>query len=178
MRPLLVISICLILFGLYIEGANAEPIVILDDGGVSTEPYRRVLQSDEVPDFGGLWVQANLSRIQQDPDNPDVWLPLTTRMTPARIDVEQAVNFNLDAPVCVIGSDPLSLHWIRQNLDKLVQVKARCWLVQARDFQAFSAVSQALQGRVMMTPADGDIVADYFGLSHYPVVIDQRYISQ
>ena len=99
-------------------------------------------------------------------------------MTPARINVGQEVNFELDAPICVIGADPLSLRWIKANLDKLVQVKARCWLVQARNFQAFSAVSQALQGRVVMTPADGDIVADYFGLSHYPVVIDQRYISQ
>lgn len=165
-------------FGLHVPAAQAEPVVILDAGGISTEKYRRVLQPEQVPDFGGLWVQANLPRIQQDPDNPDVWLPLTTRMTPARIDRDQEVNFELDAPICVIGADPLSLHWIRVNLDKLVQVEARCWLVQARDFRAFRAVSQALQGRVVMTPADGDIVADYFGLSHYPVVIDQRYISQ
>lgn len=167
----------LALFG-FAWQAHAEPIVILDEGGISTEKYRRVLQSTEVPDFGGLWIEANLPRIQQDPGNPDVWLPLATRMRPARIEMEQEVSFNLDAPICVIGADPLSLRWIRANLDKLVMVGARCWLVQANDFRAFTAVSRALQGRVLMMPADGDAVADYFGLTSYPVVIDQRYIAQ
>lgn len=180
MRLLVIIAMFLALFGVYMQPANAEPTIILDDGGVSTDKYRRILDTaNKVPDFGGQWVLDNYSRIERDPENPNVWLPLTTRkLHPARISRDREVNFDLDAPICIVGSDPLSLRWIEENLDGLVMIKARCWLVQARDFRDFSAVSQRLQGRVLLLPVDGDEIADYFQIANYPVVIDQRYISQ
>ncbi len=158
----------------------AEPRIILDRGGVSTEPYRRVLENTEVPDFGGEWVQTYSPRIQKDPQNPSVWLPLRSdKLSPAKIEVVQEVYYStLESPICIIGSDPLSLRWLKTNLQNLIDVKARCWLVQAKNFNDFSTVSKLLNGRVLMTPADGDAVAGFFKIKHYPVIIDQRYISQ
>lgn len=162
---------------------SAEPTVIFDQGGVSTETYRQILQPPtKVPDFGGQWVQTYSPLIQRNPENLSLWLPLSTsRLTPKRLadGYEKEVHFaDLDAPICIIGSDELSLHWIKLHLDNLARLKARCWLVQADDFDAFRTVSTLLQGRVLMTPADGDMIADFFGIRHYPVFIDQRYISQ
>ena len=161
----------------------AEPEIIVDEGGVSTNTYRQILQPPvTVPDFGGLWVQTYSPLIQRNPENLSLWLPLSTqKLTPKRLaeSDEKEVNFgDLDAPICIIGSDELSLRWIKLNLDTLARLKARCWLVQASSFSDFTAVSKLLRGRVLMTPADGDMIADFFGIRHYPVFIDQRFISQ
>lgn len=158
--------------------AQAEPIVILDEGGVPTAGYLRNLQPAEVPDFGGQWVTEHLPIIQSNPENTRLWLPLITRMTPLTPIEGREVSFALDAPICIVGSDALSQRWVTENLSRLVAVKARCWLVQADDFQSFSRMSQLFKGRVLMMPADGDAIADFFGIEHYPVVIDERLIAQ
>lgn len=160
---------------------TAEPVVLIDEGGISTDKYRRILQpATEVPDFGGQWIQANSPLIQDDPNNVGLWLPLSTdKLSPKRIAEGVDVDFaELDAPICIIGSDPLSLRWIEIHLHDLVRLKARCWLVQANDFEDFKAVSRTLQGRVLMTPADGNAIADFFGIHHYPLFIDQRFMGQ
>jgi len=162
---------------------SAEPVIILDEGGVSTAPYRQILQPPtNVPDFGGRWVKTYSPLIQKNPKNLSLWLPLTTRkLSPKRLaeSDEKVVNYaELDAPICIIGTDDLSRHWIKLNLNNLVRLKARCWLVQADTFADFTAISALLQGRVLMTPANGDAIADFFGIEHYPVFIDQRYIAQ
>lgn len=166
--------------GLPVLQAVAEPAVILDAGGESTEPYLRVFHPVSVPDFGALWVQEFSPRIQQNPSDPSIWLPLTTRkMRPGRMKREREVYYtDLDAPICVVGSDPLSLRWISKHLEGLTFIKARCWLVQAHDFGDFQRVAEALRGQVMLLPADGDAVADFFELDRYPVIIDERYIGQ
>lgn len=171
----------ILLMVLCVASAGAEPVVLDDRGGVSTDEYRRILQSGtDVPDFGGQWIQAYSPLIQDDPENLSLWLPLTTnRLSPKQFSEGMAVNFpELSAPICIIGSDSLSLRWIRKHLNDLVRTKARCWLVQANDFDDFTAVSREMQGRVMMTPADGDAIADFFGIHHYPIFVDQRFMGQ
>jgi len=166
---------------LFVMSVSAEPIVIIDEGGISTDQYRQTLQpATKVPDFGGQWIQTYSPLIQKDPENLSLWLPLTTsRLSPKRLlDDEQEVNFDLDAPICIVGADDLSLHWITSNLNNLVQLKTRCWLVQADDFDDFKMVSEQFQGKILMMPADGDAIADFFGIRHYPVFIDQGYIAQ
>jgi len=150
---------------------------------VSTDKYRSILRAPtEVPDFGGQWVQKYSPLIQKDPENLSLWLPLkTSALSPKRLSDADVVEVNfseLDAPICIIGSDDLSHRWIQSNLHLLIQMKTRCWLVQADNFEDFTYVSELLQGRVMMTPADGDAIADFFGIQYYPVFIDQRYIGQ
>ncbi len=178
--PVLMAAKAMLLLSLLPLQAVAEPRIILDRGGVSTESYRRVLDNTQVPDFGGEWVQTYSPRIQKEPQNPQVWLPLSSdKLSPAKLEVVQEVYYaTLETPICIIGSDPLSLRWLKTNLQNLIDVKARCWLVQAKNFNDFSTVSKLLNGRVLMTPADGDAVADFFKIKHYPVIIDQRYISQ
>jgi len=184
MQNIYVIAIVTALLSLApIAQVSAEPDIIIDAGGVSTDTYRQILQPPiKVPDFGGQWVQTYSPLIQRDPENLSLWLPLTTdKLTPKRLEEgdEKEVNFDkLDAPICIIGSDQLSLHWIKINLENLVRLKARCWLVQADDFNAFTKISRLLQGRVLMIPADGDTIADFFDIQHYPVFIDERFISQ
>ncbi|MCF6256148.1 MAG: integrating conjugative element protein [Gammaproteobacteria bacterium] len=167
---------------LSVMSVSAEPFIIIDEGGVSTDTYRKIMEpATKVPDFGGQWVQAYSPLIQKDPENLSLWLPLTTdKLSPKRLrdNDEREVNYDLDAPICIIGSDDLSMHWIKSNLNNLVKLKARCWLVQADDFNDFTAISRQLQGKVLMMPADGDAIADFFGIRHYPVFIDQGYIAQ
>ncbi len=65
----------------------AEPVVLLDEGGESTEVYRQILQPPrDVPDFGGLWIQTYSPLIQENPEDLNIWLPLISqKLSPRRL---------------------------------------------------------------------------------------------
>jgi integrating conjugative element protein (TIGR03765 family) len=164
------------------QPAQAEPTVLFDSGNtVPTYPYKQILQGVDIPDFGKLWSTekaSDLTKSKYDPKDPANWLPITTtRLSPGKVMARKVRFDNLASPVCVIGYDPRSLTWIRQYQSVLLKNNVLCWLVSADNLKQVQEVSTALAG-VPMSPASGDEIAKFFTITHYPLLITQRFIEQ
>ncbi len=163
------------------HAAHAEPVVIFDSGNtVPTYPYKQILQGVTIPDFGELWAMNRAVEVDEssDPSDPVNWLPVTTsKLTPGDVTARQVRFDHLASPVCVIGSDKKSLDWIKKYQSALLKNNVLCWLVSANDLNDVQQVVTALGG-VSMSPANGDEIARFFSISHYPVLITQRFIEQ
>jgi integrating conjugative element protein (TIGR03765 family) len=172
------LPLCFLLFCIG-EVIHAEPQVIFDSGDtIPAEPYKAILNDVQVPDFGKSWIFAHAPLIEKSPYDLSTWLPLhTDKLTPAVVDTRIPANFNLSQPLCVIGSDPLSLEWIAAAKDFLIERQAVCWIVEAASLEDYSNVHRLMEG-VVLLPADGDDIADFLHIEHYPVIITERYISQ
>lgn len=157
----------------------AEPEIIFDTGRTtSTMPYRKMLTDSQVPDFGESWFLNKMPK-SSDPKNPETWFPITTtRMSPKRLENESEIYLTqLPVPICIIGTDELSIEWLRLNIKHLIEINAQCWLVQANHIDEVKMLSKILKS-VSITPANGDAISRYFKIKHYPVLITDRYVYQ
>ncbi len=161
--------------------ALAEPLVIHDSGmGVSTAPYKGLFNNDDIRDFRDSWIFGDLP--DQDAGKqarPDPVYPITTtKLTPKRMTQAQEGYFpRMLFPICVVGDDELSLDWVERNRQHLAQSGAQCFVVSARSAESVAPLMRLLDG-ILTYPANGDALADYFGIKHYPVLITDRYASQ
>ncbi len=162
----------------------AEPVVIFDSGvTMPSYPYKQLFSGKNVPDFGKDWALEKIQKLgdgdkSNDVTDPDNWLPITTaKLSPGDV-TARTVQFNqLASPVCIIGSDERSIEWVTKYQPILLKYNALCWLVEANGLSDVQRVVTALNG-VSMSPADGDAIAEFFDLSHYPAFITQRFIEQ
>lgn len=159
----------------------AEPIVLFDNGKtVPTYRYKQILQGISIPDFGKMWATDKAVEVDEssDPKDPANWLPLvTTRLSPGTVKSRKVRFDQLASPVCIIGHDDRSLAWIRKYQSALLKNNVLCWLVSADNLTEVQQVITALAG-VSMSPANGDEIAKFFSIKHYPVLITQRFIEQ
>ncbi|MBT4450035.1 MAG: integrating conjugative element protein [Gammaproteobacteria bacterium] len=160
---------------------QAEPIVLFDNGKtVPTYRYKQILQGISIPDFGKIWATDKADEVDasNDPKDPANWLPVTTtKLSPGTVKARQVRFDQLVSPVCIIGSDDRSLNWVKKYQSVLLKNNVLCWLVSAESLSEVQQVVTALSG-VSMSPANGDEIAKFFSIKHYPVLITQRFIEQ
>jgi len=163
-----------------IQTAFAEPVVIYDSGtAIPVYPYKMPLEGLVIPDFGDKWAtDAAVKAAESDPNDPANWLPVTTgKLSPGNFE-SRTVTFNQIAnPLCIIGSDDRSIEWLERHHNALLANDVLCWLVSADTVADVQRVVDALNG-ISMSPANGDSIADFFVIDHYPVLITQRFIEQ
>lgn len=177
------LSRCLLLLVLSLSSgfARAEPLVIYDSGrGVATASYKQVFNNDDIRDFRDSWIFGDLPKPDQ-PDEPatiKVYPITTTRLTPKRMEKPLEGYFpRMLFPVCVVGDDALSLEWLERNRRHLADTGAQCFIVSARSAETAEPLLRLLEG-IVVYPANGDALADYFKIQHYPVLITDRYATQ
>lgn len=83
----------------------------------------------------------------------------------------------LKAPVCLIGADPRSLDWLSKHRARLKRLGARCLLIDAPDAQALQRALGVASGLPLL-PANGDGMAQRYGLTHYPALLSRHWIEQ
>ncbi len=160
----------------------AEPFVIFDAGNtVSTAPYTAILSGDQRESDLLSWFYKTIPDAIIDEEDKKIseLFPLVTgQLSPlymsSGIDIYQA---KLPSPLCVVGTDDLSLRWLRKNSNTLKEIEAHCLLVSAPNVDKARLVLNVL-GSVPMSLARGDQLSDYFKFNHYPVLITERVISQ
>ena len=167
---------------LMVSTSPAEPTVIFDSG--NTTPigrYHQMISGAQIPDFGDAWSSAQRSELEAekaDPANPENWLPITTtKLSPGKVHPRAVQLSELASPICVIGSDSMSTEWIRTYHNALVNNGVLCWLVEASTLDDVQRIVQVLNG-IPMSPADGNAIAEFFQIQHYPVLITHRFIEQ
>lgn len=170
-----------LLFILTLSTVHGEPVVLFDSGQtVSTDVYKQILTGVNVPDFGQIWATETKDSVGagKDSHNPVNWLPLITRkLTPGKVKSYEVNYSSLESPVCIIGTDPKSLAWVKKYQHVLLKNNVLCWLVSANNVDGVKKIVNALAG-VQMSPANGDDLAKFFHLAHYPVLITPRFIEQ
>jgi len=166
---------------LFFNSVHAGPQVIYDSGtAISTAKYEALLSGEQMPDFRDTWIFKEMPGAIREVDKPPKEMfPITTSLlTPKVTNVNKEVYFSLMAfPICVVGADELSIAWIKKNKRHLVKNSAHCMLVEAKDLESAQELMTVMKG-ILVFPADGDVIAKYFKIKHYPVFITERYISQ
>ncbi len=150
--------------------ALAAPVVIHDTGrGLSLAPYFEPLKG----------TQADVPPTTPLPDSvADGLLPIhTPEMSPGKVEKRPLNKPELTQPLFLIGSDALSLEWLRRHRPRLIQINAIGMLVEARTAADLQAVANLSKGLRIM-PASASDIARLLGLAHYPVLIARTVIEQ
>lgn len=148
------------------------PTVIYDAGGVS---IGRLLQY-VTPDKSQRYRQPEVSP----PQAVHVFPVVTTKAKPGVLGppIKGKLPGGPGLPICVIGDDQLSRHWLSLNLTALENMQARCMVVSVRDEAAFKRLRE-LTGKLPLMPASLDAVATAAGIPVWPVLISpEGQISQ
>lgn len=89
----------------------------------------------------------------------------------------RAVNqAHLVRPLFLIGSDVLSLTWLRQHHERLQHCHAVGIAVEIPDSQSWERMTQVAHG-LPLIPMSGTMITRQFQLTHYPVLIEPYRIG-
>ena len=97
-------------------------------------------------------------------------------LTPGKVERKAVNNTATFAPIYLVGTDPLSVTWLKQHAEKLQQLHAKGYLVNCanqQDYESFVGNTG-----LHLPPVNGDSVANKFTLTHYPLLISQHWIEQ
>lgn len=161
------------LLAVFSLSANAEPAVIHDRG--NTRP---------IMDYVFVPRPASIPPITNPPRAPDPnalmsqFFPVQSAgLTPGDVSRRAVELSQLPAPLFLIGTDPRSRRWLLQYRDRLQELQAVGFVVEAGSLQEFRALEEiALDLR--LSPAPAVQLAKQLGLRHYPVLISRTLIEQ
>lgn len=107
----------------------------------------------------------------------DEMLPVTTpEMTPGRVEVRSLALAGM-APVFLVGDDTLSRDWLAQRRADLLRMNATGLVVNVTDRAALRELQAGVPGLTLL-PASASDIARRLQLTHYPVLITDRGLSQ
>lgn len=158
-------------FSCSILTANAELKVIADLGGESAVRFYEPIQPVHTPD-APIHPNAVPSKLREEQMLPVVSHKLSVGKVQAKsLDLAGA------SPMFLLGSDDYSRQWLAQNKEKLVSMLAVGLVINVGTFDELNAL-RAIAPELALLPAPADTLADRLGLTHYPVIIDDKGISQ
>lgn len=77
----------------------------------------------------------------------------------------------------IIGDDPLSERWLKENKDKLISLNALGMVVNVESIERFNVLRQQAPGLLLM-PVNCDDMTHSLKIDAYPVLISNTGISQ
>lgn len=80
-------------------------------------------------------------------------------------------------PFAVVGTDPLSVTWLRFRFDKLAELNAPIYVVEAESFQQLQAFSSEFSG-LTFAPSSGDGIAQALKVGAYPFLVTSSGVWQ
>lgn len=143
---------------------------VIDDSGrtVPIAPYTRVLDGPVHPPTASppLPVTASLEAL----------LPVHTPELSPGVSRQTVVLAGLQRPLFLMGADPLSLHWLEAQHERLAQLGAIGLAVEVVSILEWRAILSAAAGLTVM-PVSGSAIARRLVLRHYPVLITAERIA-
>lgn len=83
----------------------------------------------------------------------------------------------LPRPLFLVGADETSLNWLREHRERLMHIGAVGLIVQAEGEADIEKV-RAVAGELQLATGSGAMLAEHFGIAHYPVLIGPEWIEQ
>ena len=82
----------------------------------------------------------------------------------------------LPYPLFLVGSDPLSLHWLADRRDRLMALKAIGFVIEAATLADYQAVLTVAGPELIVVPGSAERLAELLGLRHYPVLLTREEV--
>ena len=152
---------------------SAELAVIHDSGATRPiAPLLEVFAADEPP-----VPRADSHRPELGAADLERLLPIQSPgLTPGKVE-RRHLDIPFARPFFLIGSDPVSRHWLATHRDELLRIGAVGVLVQAETLDDLRTIAE-LAGGLPILPASATDIAEALDLSHYPVLISNQGIEQ
>ncbi|MDR0770556.1 MAG: integrating conjugative element protein [Burkholderiales bacterium] len=171
----IVFSICILLLILFGGSAKAASLTVVEDhGGVSALPYYERLQ----PNPQNSNIREAKPIVQQGPVTEAQMLPVVSRkLSPGRFAARTNNAGGLIQPLFLVGTDELSVAWLKQRGAALREIGAVGLVVNVSDASSLAALRKVADGLTLI-PASGDDIAGLLNIDHYPVLITRTGIEQ
>ena len=163
----------LMIVGCCISGAAvaAEPIVIYDTGFTRPlpNPGIRFQQTPPTPQSPSAYELALLFPVRTPSMRPGSAVPARDAALLERLR-------RLPGPLFLIGSDDLSLRWLSERQQQLIELGAIGFLVDAETLADYQAVLSIAGAELVIVPSSAEQLAEVLGLRHYPVLLTREGI--
>lgn len=145
--------------------------VIEDRGGQSTSSYMPKKNSNAKQQ-----VQARFEKQHNMLKNP--YLPVITKnMTVGPISDSEAKEIRyemLQKALFIVGYDPVSMNWMRQNKELLSEKGAIGLVVNIETKEQLAEMRNIVGEEVILQPTPGDSLAEHVNIRHYPFYVDNQ----
>ncbi|HBC3949107.1 TPA: integrating conjugative element protein [Vibrio parahaemolyticus] len=102
-------------------------------------------------------------------------LPVRTPgMSPGQV-VRKAITQSVGQPLFIVGDDARSHQWMRAKRDYLARIHAVGVVVNVNDARGWLRMTQY---GLTVYPVRGDDFAKAFGITHYPVLVEDHTVKQ
>ncbi len=103
-------------------------------------------------------------------------LPITSRLQVSANTSTQRIDTPLQQPICLVGTDQTSRQWLQNNRAQLINLNARCILVEAQNQIEVQNVID-LAKPIPVSAIAFDTIAEQHGIEHYPVLLIGKVLS-
>ena len=97
-------------------------------------------------------------------------------LTPGKVETRN-INMALPQSIFIAGCDTISKKWLMQYQTRLVLLHAKGFIVNVDSKESMQSLQQAFPGLPLM-PMNGDALAKWLQLKHYPALISDKLIEQ
>ncbi|EGQ8533378.1 integrating conjugative element protein [Vibrio parahaemolyticus] len=102
-------------------------------------------------------------------------LPVRTPgMSPGQV-ARKAITQSVGQPLFIVGDDARSHRWLRAKQDYLTRIHAVGVVVNVNDARGWRRMTQY---GLTVYPVRGDDFANAFGITHYPVLVEDHTVKQ
>lgn len=170
-NPINIHALSLIIASVYSQSVIAQPTIIADLGGESAVRFYESIQPVHSPDAPkhNNAVPGQLSEAQL--------LPVISHKFSVGKVNHQAMNLPGITPFFLVGYDDTSIHWLKSNRDKLLQLQATGLVINVKTEAELQALRDILPELSLM-PAPADTLSERMGINHYPLLLTSDGIYQ
>lgn len=168
----------LITIGLLVSAtSNAQLVVVNTDGPtVEAAPYLSDIHYPKKGDSLAL-LQMNKSFYQRkNIQIQKLMYPVTSRLTPGKIKSHQIRSKNLTKSIFVIGDDPLSINWAKNNAHELKKIGAIGIITNVKNQVRVEQIEH--ETGLTLLPAQLTGLNQYLKVSHYPFLWTKSDVEQ
>ena len=83
-------------------------------------------------------------------------------------------SYLLTMPFFIVGYDRVSVNWMQQNLDILVENRAIGYVINVESVAQMDELMRLTNNQLILAAVPGDSMADTLNLRHYPAYVDQQ----
>lgn len=144
--------------------------VLTDVVGVSTQPYVDSFKEGEVP-------KPDPKDMPSKDQYRGMGFPVTTPdMKPGNVGANEGDRFNVShmiRPLAIVGDDPISQTWLKQNATELRERRATVFVVNVENSERFKLLESLAPG-VYFQASNGQRFVDEYNVKHYPFYISAQ----
>ncbi len=103
--------------------------------------------------------------------------PIVTSMLPGKFTSKKVDIRYMTTPIFLIGHDPVSIQWLKDHYETLLQLKAVGMVISARSEQDYYDLVD-IASPIPLFPGAGDDIGKLLAVSVYPFLISNGIVEQ